>query len=29
MVTHVQVLAKEAKRTVTVFDGEITSDVVN
>jgi putative ABC transport system ATP-binding protein len=29
MVTHDQVLAKEAKRTVTVFDGEITSDVVN
>ena len=29
MVTHDQNLAKEAKRTVQVFDGEITSDVVN
>jgi putative ABC transport system ATP-binding protein len=29
MVTHDQNLAKEAKRTVKVFDGEITSDVVN
>jgi putative ABC transport system ATP-binding protein len=28
MVTHDQNLAKEAKRTVQVFDGEITSDVV-
>jgi putative ABC transport system ATP-binding protein len=29
MVTHDQNLAKEAKRTVQVFDGEITSDLVN
>jgi putative ABC transport system ATP-binding protein len=29
MVTHDQNLAKEAKRTVEVFDGEIKSDVVN
>ncbi len=29
MVTHDQNLAKEAKRTVKVFDGEITSDVVS
>ena len=29
MVTHDQHLAKEAKRTVQVFDGVITSDVVN
>jgi putative ABC transport system ATP-binding protein len=29
MVTHDQNLAKEAKRTVQVFDGEIASDVVN
>ncbi len=29
MVTHDQTLAKEAKRTVTVFDGKITSDMVN
>ena len=29
MVTHDQNLAKEAKRTVQVFDGIITSDVVN
>jgi len=29
MVTHDQNLAKEAKRTVQVFDGMITSDVVN
>lgn len=29
MVTHDQNLAKEAKRTIQVFDGEIASDVVN
>ena len=29
MVTHDQHLAREAKRTVQMFDGEITSDVVN
>ncbi len=29
MVTHDQNLAKEAKRTIQVFDGEISSDVVN
>src|SRR4030067_901890 len=29
MVTHDQHLAREAKRTVEMFDGEITSDVVN
>ena len=29
MVTHDQNLAKEAKRTLQVFDGMITSDVVN
>ena len=29
MVTHDQQLAKEAKRTVHMFDGTITSDVVN
>jgi putative ABC transport system ATP-binding protein len=29
MVTHDQQLAKEAKRTVHMFDGAITSDMVN
>jgi predicted ABC-type transport system involved in lysophospholipase L1 biosynthesis ATPase subunit len=29
MVTHDQNLAKEAKRTVKVFDGLIASDMVN
>jgi predicted ABC-type transport system involved in lysophospholipase L1 biosynthesis ATPase subunit len=29
MVTHDQHLAREAKRTVQMFDGEITSEVVN
>ena len=29
MVTHDQHLAREAKRTVQMFDGEITSDIVN
>jgi predicted ABC-type transport system involved in lysophospholipase L1 biosynthesis ATPase subunit len=29
MVTHDQHLAREAKRIVQMFDGEISSDVVN
>jgi predicted ABC-type transport system involved in lysophospholipase L1 biosynthesis ATPase subunit len=29
MVTHDQHLAREANRTVQMFDGEITSEVVN
>ena len=29
MVTHDQHLAREAKRTVQMFDGVITSDIVN
>jgi ABC-type lipoprotein export system ATPase subunit len=29
MVTHDQHLAREARKTVQMFDGEITSEVVN